>query len=114
MRYLMLLCDEEAKQIKPGDPGFDELMGEYAAFGELVRKLGVLQDGGRLQPISAATTVRVRDGQTTCSDGPYAETKEQFGGYYVLECKDLDQALELAAKIPTAKNGSVEVRPLMG
>ncbi len=65
-------------------------------------------------PTSSATTVRVRDGKTLTTDGPFAETKEQFGGYYLLECKDLDQAIELAAKIPTARDGSIEVRPLMG
>jgi hypothetical protein len=114
MRYLMIISDVETEQLKPGDPGFEELMQEYAEFGELVRKLGVMADGARLQPTSTATTVRVRDGKTLTTDGPFAETKEQFGGFYLLDCKDLDQALELAAKIPTAKNGSVEVRPLFG
>ncbi len=110
----MIISDVETEQLKPGDPGFDELMAGYAAFGELVEKLGVMRGGGRLQPTTAATTIRVRNGQTVASDGPFAETKEQFGGFYVLDCKDLDQALELAAKIPTAKSGSVEVRPLFG
>ena len=114
MQYLMILSDVETEQTKPGDPGFEELMAEYAAFGEMVTKLGVLRGGGRLQPTTTATTIRVRDGVVVSTDGPFAETKEQFGGYYVLECKDLDQALELAAKIPTAKTGSIEVRPLFG
>ena len=73
---------------------------------------GLLRGSARLQPTSAATTVRVRDGKTVTTDGPFAETKEQFGGYYLLDCKDLDQAIEMAAQIPTAKGGSIEVRPL--
>jgi hypothetical protein len=112
MQYLMIITDDEKKQLKPGDPGFEELMAGYAAFGELVEKLGVVRGGARLQPTATATTVRVRDGKTLTTDGPFAETKEQFGGYYLLECKDLDQAIELAAKIPSAKNGAIEVRPV--
>lgn len=76
--------------------------------------MGILRESNRLLPTSTATTVRVRDGKTLTTDGPFAETKEQFGGYYVLDCKDLDQAIEMAAKIPTARGGSIEVRPLMG
>ena len=110
----MILSDVETQQLKPGDPGFAERIAEYVAFGEMVEKLGVLRASGRLQPTTAATTVRIRNGKTVCTDGPFAETKEQLGGFYLLECKDLDQALELAAKIPTAKTGSVEVRPLFG
>ncbi len=112
MEYLMIITDVEKEQLKPGDPRFEKLMAEYAAFGQLVEKLGVIRGSGRLQPTSTATTVRVRDGKTLTTDGPFAETKEQFGGYYLLDCKDLDQAIELAAKIPSAKDGSIEVRPL--
>lgn len=112
MQYLLMINDEEKKQLKPGDPGFDELMAEYAAFSELVEKLGVARNAARLQPTSTATTVRVRDGKTLTTDGPFVETKEQFGGFYLLDCKDLDQAIELAAKIPTARVGSIEVRPV--
>ncbi len=114
MQYMLMICDEETQQKGPGDPGFEEIMAEYAAFSEMVEKLGIVRGGGRLMPTSSATTVRVRDGKTLTTDGPFAETKEQFGGYYLLECKDLDQAIELAAKIPTARGGSIEVRPLMG
>ncbi len=114
MKYMLMICDVEAQQTGPGDAGFEEIMAEYGAFTELVEKLGVLSDSGRLLPTSAATTVRVRDGKTLTTDGPFAETKEQFGGYYVLDCKDLDQAIELAAKIPSARDGSIEVRPIMG
>jgi hypothetical protein len=113
MRYLMLLCDVESQQLKPGDPGFEERMAEYAAFTERTQQLGVWRDSGKLLPSTAATTVRIRNGRSVYTDGPFAETKEQCGGYYILDCKDLDQALELAAQIPTAKNGSVEVRPIL-
>jgi hypothetical protein len=112
VQYIMILSDVETEQKKPGDPGFEELMAAYAAFGEKVEKLGALRGGGRLQPTTAATTVRVRNGRVLTTDGPFAETKEQFGGFYLLECRDLDQALELASEIPTALSGSVEVRPL--
>jgi hypothetical protein len=112
MRYLMILSDVETQQLRPGDPGFEERMAAYAAFTDFVRKLGVFVEAGKLQPTAAATTVRVRDGKTVVTDGPFAETKEQFGGFYLLDCRDLDQALELAAKIPTAQHGCVEVRPL--
>lgn len=112
MQYLMIIADVEKEQLKPGDPGFDELMAEYQAFSEMVDKLGIVRGAARLQPTLAATTVRVRDGKPVITDGPFAETKEQFGGFYLLDCKDLDQALGLAAKIPSARHGSIEVRPV--
>ena len=114
MEYLLMICDEETQQTGPGDPGFEEIMAGYVAFTEMVEKLGLLRGSARLMPTSSATTVRVRDGKTLTTDGPFAETKEQFGGYYLLDCKDLDQAIEMAAQIPTARGGSIEVRPLMG
>jgi hypothetical protein len=114
MEYLLMICDEETQQTGPGDPGFEEIMAGYVAFTEMVEKLGLLRGSARLLPTSSATTVRVRDGKTLTTDGPFAETKEQFGGYYLLDCKDLDQAIEMAAQIPTARGGSIEVRPLMG
>ena len=114
MNYMLMICDDETKQIGPDSPGFEELMAEYNAFTEMVEKLGILRGTSRLLPTSAATTVRVRDGKTLTTDGPFAETKEQFGGYYILDCKDLDQAIEFAAQIPTARDGSIEVRPQMG
>lgn len=114
MEYLFLICDVETQQLKPGDPGFDALMAEYGAFVEECQARGVMRGSARLLPTSAASTVRVRDGKTVVTDGPFAETKEQFGGFFHLECKDLDEALELAARIPTARHGSIEVRPLMG
>ncbi len=114
MRFLMILSDVENEQLKPGDPGFEARMADYAAFGKLVEELGVFIDAGKLLPTTTAKTLRVRDGKLLTTDGPFAETKEQFGGFYLLDCADEAQALELAAKIPTAKHGSVEVRPLLG
>jgi hypothetical protein len=78
---------------------------------EMTRR-GVLQGGERLRPTSDATTVRVRDGEVLTSDGPFAETKEQVGGYFAVDCKDLDEAIKIASKIPTARDGSIEVRPI--
>lgn len=113
MQYLMILNDDEANSLWPGDPGFEEAAAAHVAFRDKVKALGILLDAQRLRPVSTARTVRVRGGRTVCTDGPFAETKEQFGGFYLLECRDLDHALELAAEIPTAKTGSVEVRPVV-
>jgi hypothetical protein len=89
------------------------LFAEHGTFGEAAREAGVFVDGDGLQPVATATTVRVRDGERLLTDGPYAETKEQLGGFYMLECKDLDEALAWAARIPEAKTGVIEVRPVM-
>jgi len=113
MRFLLILADVETEQLGPGDPGFQEKMAEYQDFTEKVQKLGAFLDAGKLQPSSRARTVRVRDGEVLTTDGPFVETKEQFGGFYLLDCRDLAQALELAALLPTARDGSVEVRPLL-
>lgn len=88
-------------------------MADYWKFSEDAKAAGVMVAGDALEAISTATSVRIRDGKTELTDGPFAETKEALGGYYLLECKDLDQALEWAAKIPTAKYGTIEVRPVM-
>jgi hypothetical protein len=87
-------------------------MAAYNRFGEEAGRRGALLGGEALQPTSTATTIRVRDGQTMTTDGPFAETKEALGGYYLLQCKDLDEAIELAAMIPGASTGSVEIRPI--
>jgi hypothetical protein len=87
-------------------------MGEYGAWMEEAGRRGILQGGERLRPSFEATTVQVRDGKTLTADGPFAETKEQIGGYFVVDCKDLDEAIEAAARIPGARNGSIEVRPI--
>ena len=85
---------------------------QYAAFGKVMAERGLLQGGERLRPTSDATTIRVRNGETLSTDGPFAETKEQLAGFYMVDCKDLDEALEVAAKIPGARYGSIEVRPI--
>jgi hypothetical protein len=88
------------------------MLAKYGQFMQEMTTRGVLQGGERLHPTSDATTVRVRDGETLTSDGPFAETKEQVGGYFLVDCKDLDEAIEIAAQIPGAAHGSIEVRPI--
>ena len=88
-------------------------MAAYEAFGREVTESGAMLGGEGLQPSGTATTVQVRDGQTLTSDGPFADTREQLGGYYLLDCRDLDEAIGWAAKIPGAQNGTIEVRPVM-
>jgi hypothetical protein len=112
MRYMLLIYTDESTDLSPGDPGFDEMMAGYGRFSQAVRGLGVYEAGDPLQSVATATSVRVRNGKTSHTDGPFAETREQLGGYYILDCKDLDQALELAAEIPGAARGTVEVRPI--
>ena len=113
MKYIALLYGEPDAGPAPGTPEFAEMLGEFQSATAAMAEAGVLLDSGPLQPPQAATTVRVRDGQTQLSDGPFAEIKEQLGGYYILACEDLDTALRYAAMIPSAKYGSVEVRPVM-
>lgn len=114
MQYLLLIYTaDDSGEPKPGMAGFEEYAQEYGAVAEEAGKRGVMQGGNALQPVSTATTVRVRNGKTETTDGPFAETKETLGGYYLLDCKDLDEAIELAAMIPGARFGSVEVRPVM-
>ena len=112
MRYALLICDEDKRQAEMSEEEAGAQMAAYAAFGEEMGAPGVLQGGERLRPVATATTVRVRDGEVLTSDGPFAETKEQIGGFYLVECKDLDEAIEVASKIPGATVGSVEVRPI--
>jgi len=107
MQYMLLIHSQETAA--PDDP---EVMKRYGAFTQEVQGAGKLVAGDRLQPTAAATTVRIRNGETLTTDGPFAETKEQLGGYYILECDNLDEALAYAAKIPAAEHGSVEVRPI--
>ena len=112
MRYAMMICtDEKWYESLPPDTlaGF---YSEYEQFGAEMGKRGVLQGGERLRPTTDATTVRVKDGDVLTSDGPFAETKEQIGGFYICDCKDLDEAIEVASKIPGARHGSIEVRPI--
>ena len=112
MKYLLLIANEEAamKAMTPADMG--PMLAAYRAFGEAMAKAGVTAAGERLQPTAAATTVRVRGGKTEVLDGPYADTKEQLGGYYLIDVPDLDAALAWAARCPGASHGAVEVRPI--
>lgn len=112
MRYvLMVYVDEKVTAAMPPDE-MGALMGGYMALEqELAAKKAKLA-GEALQPVAAATSVRVRNGKPVTTDGPFAETKEQLGGFYVLECRDLDEAIAWAAKIPNAKNGTIEIRPI--
>ena len=105
MRYLLFICGDET-QVD------GSMLPEYMKFGQEMTERGVLLGGNRLRPTSDATTVRARGGETLTSDGPFAETKEQIGGYYLVDAKDLDQAIEIAGKIPGARTGSIEVRPI--
>ncbi len=108
MQYLLLIYENE-KRFSQGYPGAE--LGEYRAFGREFAK--VIKGGNALQPTSAAATVRLRDGKLLTTDGPFAETKEQLGGYYVVDARDRDEAIAMAAKIPGARFGSIEVRPIM-
>ena len=113
MQYLLMIYSAENSGPAEGTPEFGEMMQGYFQFTEEMKQRGLLIDGQPLEDRNTASTVRVRDGKTSITDGPFAETKEILGGYYLLDCKDLDQALECAAKIPTAAFGSIEVRPIM-
>jgi hypothetical protein len=111
MRYMLLFYVHERPE--PGTPEGAEFFSEMVGFHRECRDRGVLVADDPLHRPETATTVRVRDGQTLSTDGPFAETAEWLGGYFIVDCRDLDEALELAARCPTAKAGSVEVRPVM-
>lgn len=109
MQFLALIYSTEGSD----DVDWDTLIGQYNTFGENAGAAGVMGGGNALQPVSTATSVQLRDGKKIITDGPFAETKEQLGGYYLLNCKDLDEAVEWAAQIPTARTGTIEVRPII-
>jgi hypothetical protein len=113
MRYLLFICTDETTDAAASPEERSASMAEYMAFMEEANARGVLQGGERLRPTTDATTVRVRDGEVLTSDGPFAETKEQITGYFVLDCPDLDQAIAWARRIPGARHGAVEVRPIL-
>ena len=112
MRYLLMICTDETADDALSAAEATARFAEYGAWMEEMGTRSLLQGGERLRPTTDATTVRVRDGETLTSDGPFAETKEQVGGYYVVDCKDLDEAIEVASKLPGACDGSIEVRPI--
>ena len=113
MQYLLLIYAAESHEADMSDGARGELFAAYGAYTEEVKAKKLLLGGEALTPTATATTVRVRDGKTLTTDGPFAETKEQLGGFYLLDCEDLDQAIEYAGKIPSARYGSIEVRPIM-
>jgi len=113
MQYMLLIYDVEADWAKMPPSERGGYFAEYGKFTEDIRKSGNFQAGAPLQPTSTATTVRVRGGKQLTTDGPFAETREQLGGYYLVEAKDLDEAIGIAARIPSARIGSIEVRPVM-
>ena len=112
MRYALLICTDESSMEARSAEEASASLSEYVAFSEEMGKRGVLQGGERLRPTTDATTVRVRDGEVLTSDGPFAETKEQMGGFFLVDCKDLDEAIGVASKIPGARIGTIEVRPI--
>lgn len=111
MKYLCLICAEVVME-QMLDADAEKHFQEYAEFTQAIKRNGHFLGGNRLQPAATATTVRVRNGKVSVTDGPFAETKEQFGGYYVIEAHDLNEAIQVAAKIPGARFGCVEVRPI--
>jgi hypothetical protein len=113
MKFLLTIYGEESGWGEASPEEIGQVIAAYEAFGRAAAEAGVLVGGEGLQPTSTATTVRVRDNETLTTDGPFAETREQLGGYYLLDCSDLDDAIGWAARIPGAQNGSVEVRPVM-
>jgi hypothetical protein len=110
MQYLLLIYSAESTEA-----GLDQgaVMAEYGVFTQGIVQSGAFKSADRLKPVATATTVRIREGKTLTTDGPFAETREQLGGYYLIEAKDLDEARGIAARIPGARYGSIEVRPVM-
>jgi len=113
MKYLCLIYENEATWETMPKADAEKIVGEYYAFGDGIKKSGHYVGGNALQPTHTATTVRVRNGKLSTTDGPFAETKEQLGGYYLIDAKDLNDAIQVASRIPGARMGSVEVRPIM-
>jgi hypothetical protein len=112
MKYICLIYDEESKIASLPAAEFDALMGDYMSFTKDIATSGHLIVGEELEPTSSATTVRIRKGKISTTDGPFAETKEQLGGFYLIEARDLNEAIQIASRIPSAKIGSIEVRPI--
>ena len=113
MQYLCLIYSSEAAAPKPGTAEFSAFIQAYQEFTDEVKNNGMMVHADALQPVSTATTVTMENGKPEVTDGPFAETKETLGGYYLLECDSLDAAIEQAAKIPTARHGRIEIRPVM-
>ncbi len=112
MKYLALIYATPNTGPVPGTPEHGQMMSEYMAISQTWAETGLSTVGEALEGVETATSIRIRDGKMQTMDGPFAETKEHLGGFYLLECKDLDEAIAEAAKIPTAKYGTIEVRPI--
>ena len=112
MQYMLLIYDNEKEMQAARTGDVDKMMASYREFTDSILKSGNMKAGDALQPTSSATCVRIRNGKTLTTDGPFAETKEQLGGYYLIEAKDLDEATKIAARIPSALSGTIEVRPI--
>jgi hypothetical protein len=113
MKYLLMIYCDEAADAQKSPSEQEQEMGAYFTFTKEVEEAGALKGGEALHPSSTSTTVRVRNGKITTTDGPFAETKEQLGGYYLVECKNLDEAIQWASKIPHASQSAIEVRPVV-
>jgi hypothetical protein len=113
MKYLLLIYENEADWAAIPEAEKGKIFQEYVDYSKRIRKSGHYVAGQALQPVATATTVRVKNGKTLTTDGPFAETREQLGGFFMVEAKDLDEAIALAAGIPGARTGSIEVRPIL-
>lgn len=113
MQYILLIYENEAELKSRNPEERQRIFGEYLAFTAAIKQSGHMRAGEPLEPVTTATTVRVKEGKTLRTDGPFAETREQLGGFYIVEAKDLDEAVSLAARIPGAKTGAIEVRPIL-
>jgi hypothetical protein len=114
MQYMLLIYQNEADWLNMKPEQMQKVYGEYMQYSKALVEAGAMRGGSELKPVSTATTVRVRNGKVLSTDGPFAETKEQLGGYYIIEAANLDEAIKWASKIPSATAGSIEVRPLNG
>lgn len=112
MRYLLMIYGDETTEAAASPEEDAALMAAYGAWVEAATKAGVMRGGERLRPTSAATVVRAPKGETLTTDGPYADTKEQLGGFFIVDCENLDDALQWASRIPAAADGTIEVRPI--
>ena len=112
MRYALLICTDESAMAAASPAEAEASTAAYMTWVEEMGKRGVLQGGERLNPTTDATSVQVRNGETLTTDGPFAETKEQLGGFFLVDCKDLDEAIEVASQLPGAQHGTIEVRPI--
>jgi hypothetical protein len=113
MKYMLLIYDDEKNRANMPQPDLNKMRAEYGQFTEQIKASGNFLAGAPLQPVATASSVRVRDGKRLITDGPFAETREQLGGYYLIEAKSLDEATSIASRIPGSRFGTIEVRPVM-